>query len=175
MPLSDTAIRNAKPAEKPVRLFDAAGLYLELSPSGGKLWRLKYRFGGKEKRLSFGVYPDVTLKEARERRDEARKLLANGKDPGEVKKAQKAAIAERSAHAFEAVARAWFEKWKTGVTESTAQSQWKRLVKHIVPVLGALPVSEITAPKVLSVLSPLEERGTGDTLRKAKMAVSQIV
>ncbi|HLX29035.1 MAG TPA: Arm DNA-binding domain-containing protein, partial [Casimicrobiaceae bacterium] len=81
MPLTDRAIRNAKPCDKPVRLFDGAGMYLEIAPSGGKWWRLKYRHGGKEKRLSLGVYPDVGLADARERRDAARKLLADGKDP----------------------------------------------------------------------------------------------
>ena len=129
MPLTDTAIKNAKPADKPMKLFDGGGLYLELSPAGGKLWRLKYRFGGKEKQLSFGAYPAVSLKEAREHRDE---------DPGEAKKALKAAEKERAAHTFEAVARDWFEKWKTGVSDSTAQSQWERLAKHIMPALGLL-------------------------------------
>ena len=83
VPLTDTAIRNAKPGEKPVKLFDERGLYLEISPTGGKWWRLKYRFDGKEKRLSLGVYPDVSLKDARDRRDAARKLVADGIDPSE--------------------------------------------------------------------------------------------
>ncbi len=86
MPLTDTAVRNAKPGAKAIRLFDARGLYLEVSPTGGKWWRLNYRFDGKEKRLSLGVYPDVSLKNARERRDEARKLLANGIDPSDNRK-----------------------------------------------------------------------------------------
>ena len=91
MPLTDTAIRNAKPADKTQRMFDGGGLYLEVAPSGGKWWRLKYRLGGKEKRLSLGVYPDVSLKDARERQDQARKLLANEVDPGEVGRLKKAA------------------------------------------------------------------------------------
>jgi hypothetical protein len=92
MPLSDAAVKNAKPSAKPVRIFDGGGLYLEVSPAGGKLWRLKYRIGGAEKRLALGKYPEVTLKDARERRDDTRKLLANGSsDPGAVKQAQKAA------------------------------------------------------------------------------------
>ena len=105
MPLSDTAIRNAKPGEKPIRMFDGGGLYVEISPAGGKLWRLKYRIDGKEKRLALGAYPDVGLKEARERREAARKLLADGIDPGENRKAQKATRAERSGNSFEVVAR----------------------------------------------------------------------
>jgi hypothetical protein len=89
MPLTNTTILNAKPDEKTRRLHDERGLYLEISPSGGKWWRLKYRFDGKEKRLSLGVYPDISLKDARERRDEARKLVANGIDPSENRKAQR--------------------------------------------------------------------------------------
>jgi integrase len=156
-------------------LFDGGGLYLEISTAGGKLWRVKYRFGGMEKRLALGAYPAISLKEARERRDEARKLLTNGIDPSAVKRAQKAAKQGRAANCFEAVAAKWFEKWKTEVTESTALSQWGRLTKHILPALGETPISEVTAPKVLAALKPLEARGTGDTLRKSKMAISQIM
>jgi hypothetical protein len=112
MPLTDAAIRNAKPGitplgaktSRPYKLGDAGGLYLEVTPSGGKWWRLKYRFGGKEKRLSLGVYPDVTLAKARERRDEARRLLVDGVDPSENRKAAKLAGAERAANSFEVVA-----------------------------------------------------------------------
>ncbi len=110
MSLTNAAIRNAKPSEKPVKLFDGGGLYLEVSPTGGKWWRIKYRFGGKEKRLSLGVYPDVNLKDARNRRDAARKLLADGIDPGENRKAQKAAKQDRAANSFEVVAREWYAK-----------------------------------------------------------------
>ena len=110
MALSDTAIREAKAGDKARRLFDGGGLYLELAPSGGKWWRLKYRFEGKEKRLSLGVYPDVSLKDARERRDEKRKLLANEIGPGEFRKSKKAATDERNANSVEIVAREWFVK-----------------------------------------------------------------
>src|SRR5450631_1311234 len=112
MTLTDRAIRGAKHAEKPIRLFDAGGLYLELAPKGGKWWRLKYRYGGKEKRISLGIYPDISLKDARQRRDDARKLLANEVDPGENRKAVKAAKSELSANSFEIVAREWFAKFK---------------------------------------------------------------
>ena len=113
MSLTATAIRNAKPGKKPIKLFDGGGLYLEIAPSGGKWWRLKYRFGGKEKRISLGVYPDVGLKEVRERRNEARKQLAAGVDPGEARKAMKAAHAELEANSFETVSREWFAKFST--------------------------------------------------------------
>lgn len=111
MPLTDAALRNAKPAKKTVKLFDERGLYLEISPAGGKWWRLKYRFDRKEKRVSLGVYPDVSLRDACDRRDAARKLLADGVDPSENRKAQKAGRADRTANSFEAVAREWFAKY----------------------------------------------------------------
>ena len=130
MALSDTAIRAAKPADKPYKIADEKGLFLIVTPAGGKWWRLKYRFDGKEKLLSFGTYPEITLADARQRRDEARKILANGTDPGEAKKALKAAEKERAAHTFEVVARDWFEKWKTGVSDKTAQSQRERVARH---------------------------------------------
>ena len=104
MPLTDTAIRKAKPADKPVRMFDGGGLYLEIALTGGKLWRWKYRHGGKEKRLALGAYPAVSLADARERHAEARKLLAAGIDPSEQRKAQKVAGVERAANSFEVVA-----------------------------------------------------------------------
>ena len=110
MPLTDRAIRNAKPADKPLRLFDGDGMYLEVAPTGGKWWRFKYRYAGKEKRLSLGVYPDTSIRDAREARDEVRKLLAKGVDPGEQRKADKRAAAAKSANSFEAVAREWYEK-----------------------------------------------------------------
>ena len=110
MPLTDIAIRKAKPAEKPVRLADEKGLYLEIAPGGGKWWRLKYRFGGKEKRLSLGVYPEVGLKEARDRRDAARELLGKGVDPSTNRKAQKVAQASHG-DSFQVVGLEWFEKF----------------------------------------------------------------
>ena len=100
MSLTNTTIRSVKPARKRVKLFDERGLYLEISPSGGKWWRLKYRYESKEKRLSLGVFPDVSLKDARDRRDAARKLLGDGVDPSENRKAQKSAQAERAANSF---------------------------------------------------------------------------
>jgi integrase len=175
MPLTDASIRTAKPADKPRKMADSGGLYLIVTPSGGKWWRYKYRFGGKEKLLAFGTYPEVSLKEARERRDEARKLLSNGADPGAVKQAQKVEAWERTANMFEAVAGRWFEVWRTGVAENTAEDQWTRLKTHVFPCLGDVSVSDISAPKVLAVLKPLESRGTGSTLRKTREAISQIM
>ena len=110
MPLIDTAIKNAKPTDKPYKMQDERGLFVLAHPNGGKYFRFKYRISGKEKLLTLGVYPEVSLKEARERRDEAKSLLANSVDPGEVKKAQKQARHDRDANTFESVAAKWFEK-----------------------------------------------------------------
>ena len=174
MPLSDLGIRQAKPALKPVRHFDGGGLYLEVSVSGGKLWRLKYRFGGKEKRLSIGVYPDVSLAEAREQRDAARKLLAREIDPGEHRKIQKAAIAERASNSFEAVAREWFARFAPKWAKSHAEKIIRRLEVDVFPWVGGDPIADITAPQILKVLRRIEGRGALDTAHRAQQNFGQI-
>ncbi len=173
MPLTDSAIRTAKPAEKPVRMFDGGGLYLEVSPAGGKLWRLKYRFDGKEKRLSFGSYPDVPLKAARERRDEARKVLAAGIDPGEQRKALKAASEERALNSFEVICREWLEKWRATVEPAQYEKALARHEKNVFPWLGGRPIAEISAPEVLAVLRRVDERGARYTAHKIRSEISQ--
>jgi Arm DNA-binding domain len=134
MSLSNTKILNVKPSEKPLRLSDERGLYLEVSPAGGKWWRWKYRFGGKEKRLSLGVYPDVSLKDARECRDAAPKLLADGIDPSENRKAQKAAYADRAANSFEVVAREWFAKYSANWVASHGDRIVRLFERDIFPL-----------------------------------------
>ncbi|MDR3158748.1 MAG: integrase arm-type DNA-binding domain-containing protein [Zoogloeaceae bacterium] len=173
--LTDTAIKNAKPAEKPSKLADEKGLYLLVNPSGGKLWRMKYRFEGKEKLLSFGAYPDVSLKEARERRDEARKLLANGADPGAARKAQKTARLERAANSFETVAREWFEQWKADKAEGHARTAIARLEQNVFPYMGGSVIADIKAPEVLAVLRRIEERGIIETAHRVKTVISQVM
>jgi hypothetical protein len=118
MPLTYVIVRNAKPTGKTRKLSDERGLYLEVSPTGSKWWRLKYRFDGKEKRLALGVYPDVGLKDARERREAARKLLASGVDPGEHRKAQKQTRIDDVSNSFEVIAREWFAKYSTTASAS---------------------------------------------------------
>lgn len=142
MSLTDTAIRNAKPGiaptgkatSKPYKMGDAGGLYLEVSPNGGKWWRFKYRFGGKEKRLSLGVYPEVGLKDARQRRDEARRLVSAGVDPGEQRKADKRAEQIAASNSFESVARAWFDRYMAGRSESHRSRTLARLESDIFPL-----------------------------------------
>lgn len=174
MALSDTAIRNTKPADKPVKMTDGDGLYLLVQPSGAKWWRFDYRFAGKRKTLSMGVYPDVGLKEARERRDAARKLLANDIDPGENRKVQKAASVARSADSFEVMAREWFGKHRNTWSASHADKIIRRLERDVFPWLGGRPVAEITASEVLSVLRRIEGRGTLDTAHRAGGNCSQV-
>lgn len=174
MPLTDTAIRKLKPADKPQRYADGGGLYLEVSPAGGKLWRWKYRFGGKEKRLSFGIYPDISLADARERHAAARKLLANGVDPGEARKAQRAASADAAANSFEAIAREWFAKFSTGWATSHADKIMGRLENDLFPWIGGRPVSEITAPELLRCLRRIEARGALETAHRVLQNAGQV-
>ena len=186
MPLTDTAIRNVKPAEKPTRLFDGGGLYLEVSPTGGKWWRFKYRFAGKEKRLSLGVYPDVPLagrkdkttgewvKGARDRRDEVRKLLTEGIDPGENRKALKSARADRAANSFEVVAREWYAKQSASWAENHGSRIIRRLERDVFPWIGGRPIAEITAPELLTVVRRIEARAALETAHRALSNCGQV-
>ena len=174
MPLTDTAIRKAKPAAKPYKLAHEKGLFLLVTPGGGKWFRLKYRIGGKEKQLSLGTYPEISLKDARARRDAARKLLADGIDPGEHRKEQRAEKAERTGNSFEAVAREWFAKHSPNWAKSHADKIIRRLEGDIFPWLGDKPIAEITAPKVLSCLRRIEGRGALDTAHRALQNCGQV-
>jgi len=167
MSLTDTKIRNAKPQKKVVRLFDGNGLYLELSPKGGKWWRLKYLFNGKEKRLSLGVYPEVSLKDARERCHEARKLLINGVDPSENRKAMKASRMRLLANNFEAIAREWFAKYSKTWSPSHSDRTIRRLERDVFSWIGARPIANISAPELLTVIRRIENRGALETAHRA--------
>ncbi|AHK79090.1 integrase [Ectothiorhodospira haloalkaliphila] len=174
MPLTDVAVRKVKPSDKTKKLFDSGGLYLEVSPSGGRWWRLKYRYGGKEKRLSLGVYPETSLKEARKRRDESRQLLENGVDPSVSRKALKSARAESSANSFEAVAREWFERRSTDWVEDHGNRIIRRLERDVFPRIGRRPISEISAPELLDVLRRIEKRGAIETAHRALSNCGQV-
>jgi integrase len=174
MPLTDVAIRKAKPADKPQRLFDGGGLYLEVSPAGGKLWRWKYRYGGKEKRMAFGAYPDVSLSDARQRRDEARKLLAAGVDPGEQRRAQRIATAENRANTFGAVAREWLAKREREVVPATFVRDKAMLESYVLAYLGEQPIGEVTAPALLAALRKPEAAGKLETAHRARALTGQV-
>ncbi|WP_341675228.1 integrase arm-type DNA-binding domain-containing protein [Niveibacterium sp. SC-1] len=170
--LSDTSIRKAKPGDKPVKLADEKGLYLLIQPSGAKLWRQKYRFEGKEKLLAHGSYPEISLSEARSRRDEARTLLARGIDPAENRKAQKAARADRAANSFEVICREWLEKKRGEVASSTYAKMLARMENFVFPWLGDKPIGEVGAPAVLAVLRRVDENGARHTAHKVRSEIS---
>ncbi len=174
MPLTDVIIRNAKPTGKTCKLSDERGLYLEVSPTGNKWWRLKYRFDGKEKRLALGVYPDVGLKNARERREAARRLLANGVDPGEHRKAQKQSRIEDVSNSFEIIAREWFAKYGTTWAATHSEKIMRRLERDVFPWIGNRPIGDIHAPEILTVLRRVEARGAGETAHRALSNCGQV-
>lgn len=175
MALTDVAIRKAKPGEKPLKLSDEKGLYLEVAPKGGRWWRFKYRFAGKEKRLSLGVYPDVGLKEARDRRDAARKLVADGVDPSENRKAQKATSAELAANTFEVIAREWLQKFAGTMTEKYWNGVLNRFERDIFPWVGGRPISEISAQELLVTVRRIEARGAVETAHRALSNCGQVL
>jgi integrase len=174
MSFSDAKVRNAKPKTKPYKITDGEGLFLLVAPSGSKYWRLKYHFAGKEKLLALGVYPAVSLGVARERRTQARKTLAAGADPGEVKKEARRVAVLKTSNAFEVVAREWHEQRKHEWKEKTAKRKMIRLEKHLLPKLGNRPIADITAPEILAVLRPVENNGKLDTAQRIMQMCGQI-
>jgi integrase len=174
MTLSDAKARNAKSRSKPYKIADSEGLFLLVMPSGSKYWRFKYFFLGKEKLLALGVYPDVTLADARDRRSHARRVLAAGKDPSEAKKEAKHLRAFNSTNTFEVVAREWYEKRKHEWASTTSATILGRLEQHILPMLGPKPIADITAPNVLAMLRIVEGRGTLETARRVMQICGQV-
>ena len=167
MSLSDTSIRSAKPREKAFKLYDGEGLYLQVTPNGGKWWRLKYRFADKEKLLSLGTYPKIGLKEARALRTAGLKLVANGVDPSENRKATKAAKVERDANSFEVIAREWLGKFSATWVPSHGNRIIARFDRDIFPKMGGRPIAEINAPELLAVVRHIEKRGALETAHRA--------
>ncbi len=170
MSLTDTAIKAAKPAAKGYKLFDERGLYLLVKPNGGRLWHLKYRVDGREKVLSLGVYPDLSLAKARERRDEARGLLTQQIDPGARKKAQRLALADT----FESIAREWLALQKRGLAEKTFLRKLGWLEDFLFPYLGRHPIAKITVPDLLAALKRIEARGFRETAHRARSTASNV-
>ncbi|MDO9050012.1 MAG: integrase arm-type DNA-binding domain-containing protein [Methylotenera sp.] len=172
--LTVTAINNAKPKDKPYKLADEKGLYLFIQASGSKLFRFDYRFDGKRKTLALGSFPDVSLADARNRRDDARKLLANDTDPSETKKAVKASKNGVLANSFEVVAREWAISYFTNKSASHQERTMRRLENYIFPWLGSKPISEITAPQILEVIKRIENLNKLETAHRTLQATSQI-
>lgn len=176
--LTATQVQKVKPGAKPAKLFDERGLFLLVTPSGGKLWRLKYRFGGKEKLLALGAYPDVSLVDARGKRDDARKLIAAGVDPAEQRRAQRVAAGET----FDVIAREWYEQnakqqsdgKRAAWVPSHARTVLARMEQNLFPFIGRRPIREITAPELLAVLRRIEARGAIETIKRVRQICSHV-
>ena len=165
--LTDTAVKSAKPKDAPYKLSDGGGMYLLIKPNSGKYWHLAYRFNNKQKLLALGVYPEVSLKEARLKRDQARKLLQDGTDPSEAKKEEKRLSSLQSDNTFEAIANEWLSK-RTNLTATTVKS-YQRYLSYAFAAFGHKPVNEVTSPDVLALCRTLEARGTTETAHRIKM------
>ncbi len=174
MPLTDTAVRNAKPGKKPSKLSDERGLFLMVTPAGGKWWRFRYSFDGKEKLLSLGTYPDVSLSGARQRRDDTRKLLAEGIDPGEQRKAAKAARAGLAANTFEVIGREWYAKTAPMLAENTKAKLLRFLEVDVFPWIGARPIASLAAADLIKVIERIEQRGAMDIARRVHNYMGRI-
>lgn len=177
MALTDTAIRNAKPRQKPYKMGDSQGMYLEVAPSGGKVFRLKYRFGGIEKRLTIGAYPTFTLQSAREATIKAKRQLSEGLDPSAEKQRDKSSRIEAAGNSFEAVASEWYEnQMKSGAwVESTSVNIKRRIEDYLVPFIGKLPVSDIRAPDILKAVKKVEGRGSLNEASRTLQACGRIM
>ncbi len=176
MALTDTAIRSSKPLDKAYKLYDEGGLYLQVTPSGGKWWRFKYRFEGKEKLLSFGTYPEVSLLSARQRRDQARTLLASDPpiDPSEKRKDEKAERVANKTNTFELWAGKWWQHWHTSKSPRHADYVKRRLEADIYPSIGKLPINEIEAHQVVDAVKAIAERGALDIAKRAHQTIGQV-
>ena len=172
--LTDAQIRNAKPKDKPYKLTDGGGMHLFVSPSGGKLWRVKYYFDRSEKLLSLGAYPALSIAEARKRLTEVKTLITQGIDPSVHKKALKEAERTSSAHSYEVIAREWFVKYSPSWAESHKTKIMARQENDIFPFLGKCPIAEIKPPELLDVLRKIEDRGATETAHRALSDCSRI-
>ena len=172
--LTDTFLRSVKATGQVQKKADGGGLYIHVSPTGGKLWRMAYSFDGKQKTLSFGAYPAVSLKDARQKREEAKEQLAKGIDPGAQKKAVKAAIKTESTSSFEVVAREWFDKFKDSWVDHHGKKIFARLEKDIFPLIGGKAIGSVTAPELLEVLRRIEARGAIETAHRTLQNCGQI-
>ena len=173
MPLTDTVIRNAKPKDRQYKLSDEKGMYL-LVKKAGKYFRLDYRFAGKRKTLALGVYPNVKLAEARSKRDEAKKMIAEGIDPCQARKIQKSIQIEQTENSFELIAREWHTKFSSNWSDGHAKKIIRRLELYVFPWLGDRPISEIASPELLAVLRRIESKGIQETAHRTQQNCGQI-
>lgn len=174
MALTDTEIRRSRPGDKPYRLADGQGLFLLVTSTGGRLWRWKYRFEGKEKLMALGQYPDVRLADARDRLVEARRLLASGVDPMATRKAEKATKRQAGANSFRAITSLWLEHWRADKSPRHADTTQRRLEANVFPILGARPISQIEPRELVAMVKMIEARGAGDLAKRALETTGQV-
>jgi integrase len=174
MALSNTAIINAKAADKSYKMYDTDGLFLQVTPQGGKWWRLKYRFDGKEKLLSLGTYPDISLSQARQKREDSKKLLAIDIDPSEKRKQTKADNRLNTENSFELVAREWWQSHMTNKADSHKEKVIRRFELYLFPWIGKKPISSITAPQVLETLRRIEKQNKVETAHRTLQTAGQV-
>jgi integrase len=174
MPLTDIQVKNARPAAKPYKLADGKGLFMLIQPSGGKWWRFKYRIAGKEKQLSFGVYPDVSISEARNRLMDARKALQEGKDPSFLRQEEKRRVAVKYENTFEIIARQCHENRKTAWNKKYAHQIKIRLEADVFPKIGSRPLVDISTPDLLAIARTVEQRGAHELAHRTMQYCSQV-
>ena len=174
MALSNTAIINAKAADKSYKMYDTDGLFLQVTPQGGKWWRLKYHFDGKEKLLSLGTYPDISLSQARQKREDSKKLLAIDIDPSESRKQTKASNRLNTENSFEVVAREWWQSHMVNKAESHKDKVIRRFELYLFPWIGKRPISSLTAPQVLEVLRRIEKQNKLETAHRTLQTAGQV-
>lgn len=174
MALTDTEIRKAKPTARSYKLADSGGLFLMVMPTGGKLWRWKYRIDGKEKLMALGRYPAVSLAKARSRHAEGRSLLGDGTDPMERRKSEKTAATIAVEHSFQKIAEEWHKHWSVGKSERHADAVSRRLKADVFPAIGGASIAEIEAPALVALLKLIEQRGAFDIAKRALETVGQV-
>jgi len=174
MALTHTAVKNAKPRQKAYRLYDVGGLYLQVTAAGGRLWRFKYRFGGKEKLLALGKYPDTSLKQARDHRDAARRLLAENIDPAAERQRQRQAQMEAANNTFQGLAEEWINKQSKRWTPGYLSKTEGRLSSHVFGPLGDRPIADITSADILATLKTIDQAGKYETAHRVRQLVGAV-
>lgn len=174
MPLTDIAIRKARPSSKTQRLFDSGGLYLEISPSGGKWWRLKYRIAGREKRISLGTFPAVGLKDARDARDQAKSEVAANRDPSVLKQRARQELQDKSDREFERVARQWLSHRASAWSAKTLAMITASLENHVFPRIGTTPVHELEPRDIRDIVKQIEAGGASETAGRVFQRIKAI-
>jgi hypothetical protein len=172
--LTDITCKTAPSRDKIYVITDEKGLCLEIYPNGSRYWRLYYRYGGKKKRIALGIYPEISLKEAREKREESRKVIRDGNDPAQIRKKQKIETKENVVNTFENIAREWFKKNKDAMAERHAFYVTRRLETNVFPFLGSIPIKKITPKDLLAVVRKIEERGAEEVARRTLQVVGRV-